>query len=438
MKKIILYRGKTIDCDIFKPTNYSSFFDDYKISGGNVGNKLFNTATEKYITNPYTNYKYVMYDEINFIPFINKEDVEEANSNYDLVIMPQANIFCNSSFHKNLLTMWKKGIEQFKIPVYVLGVGIQINKIEDINDLVESIHREATEFITAVYRTGGNFSLRGNYTKLFFEKLGFSEAIVTGCPSMFQFGTNLHLPIEKIPTNKFKPVINGFHSLFYKKEFSKIFDNYSNAVYLDQDEASTLLYNKSYFTENTKKQILQNYTPKEIELIAKNRFHLFYDLKTRFDFLKEEEFNFSFGPRIHGNIMAILNNIPGFVYAIDLRTQELAEYFEIPYITKLQNNMDLYELYYNANYEKFNKNYLSKYKKFENFLINNNIISEPLEKYINIFDEKFQNIQWQKPKIINQEKIIELNNEISKNFLLNTMYSKYIYYYKKIIKRIIK
>lgn len=438
MKKIILYRGKTVDCDIFKPTDYASFFEDYKSSGGNVGNKLFNTAAEKYITNTYTNYKYVMYDEINYIPFINIEDVEDANANFDLVIMPQANIFCNSIFHKNLLKMWKKGIEQFKIPVFVLGVGIQINKIEDINNLVESIRTEASEFISAVYKTGGNFSLRGNYTKLFFEKLGFSKAVVTGCPSMFQYGTGLNLPIKKVDSTNFKPVINGFHSLFYKNEFSHIFDKYPNAIYLDQDEAANLLYNDSYFYENSKKQILQNYTPKEIELSASNRFYLFYDLKTRFDFLKNENFNFSFGPRIHGNIMAILNGIPGYVYAIDVRTRELAEYFDIPYINKLPKGLDLYELYCNADYEKFNNSYILKYKKFENFLINNNIICEPLEKHSNLFDEKFQKISWQKPTIINQDKIIGLNNEISKNKFGNLMYSKYKYYFKKIKNRIIK
>ncbi|MBP5412947.1 MAG: hypothetical protein J6Y47_06820, partial [Bacteroidales bacterium] len=75
MKKIIIYKGLSVDCDIFTPTNYERFYTEYTGKGrGNVGNKLFVQAAEKYITNSYTTYTYVYYDETNLKPFANDDN----------------------------------------------------------------------------------------------------------------------------------------------------------------------------------------------------------------------------------------------------------------------------------------------------------------------------------------------------------------------------
>ena len=431
MKKIALYRGKTIDCDIFKPTDYTSFYENYSVSGGNVGNKLFNTATEKYITNSYTKYEYFLYDEVNFIPFIKDNAAEEINGNFDLVLMPQANIFGNSDFHKKLLSMWSIGISKIKIPVIVLGVGIQAKTERDLKVLAESISKEAGNFIESVYKTGGTISLRGNYTKQFFDYLGYTNYCVTGCPSIFQRGKNFCIQKKSVRQENFKPIINGFHSLFYKKCFSQLFSAYKSSVYIDQDESARIFYDKNYFTSGKPKDFLGNKSITELKLMSEKRYHLFYDLKTRFDFLINNEFNFSFGPRIHGNIMSILNNIPGFVYAIDLRTLELADLFCIPYAENI-TTIDLFEQLENWNYNKFNKNYTMLYKNFENFLLKNNVIEKDLDSEFIKFDSRFDSIQWIFPEIVNQVQIENMYAKIEKHYALYNFLDKSYYAYSKI------
>lgn len=420
MKKILVYRGLSPDCDVLAPSDYRTLCSQYhEYGGGNVGNKLFFQAALKYITNDYTEYSYAYYDEQNFVPFARNEDVDFLNENYDLVLMPQANIFTNSSFCKNLLSMWAAGISRFKIPVFVMGVGVQSDLNPDISLLVKSIGDVSKKFINAVYETGGNFSLRGNITKQFFDALGFQKAVVTGCPSLFQNGRSLIIPNDKVPPSKFRPAVNGFHALFYKKQFRKIFDDYPSSVYLDQDEGQHILYDSAYFTEKSLLDVLREFSVTELNLISGGRYFLFYDLCTRFDFLRRNV-HFSYGSRIHGNIMALLNGIPSFVLAIDSRTFELADYFGIPHSEKLERG-NLYDLYCSLDWSEFNSRYPSLFDRFESFLLDSRIIEKPLGDF-SLYDSKISELEWQEPEFLNSDLLSEKMSALKNNASLFSVY----------------
>jgi len=432
MRKIVLYKGLSVDCDNFTPTDYKTFYSEYTNKGkGNVGNKLFGQAVEKYITNDYTSYTYVFYDETNFIPFATDINIDEINENYDLVLMPQANIFCDSELHRNLLKMWTKGIKQFKIPVFVIGVGIQIANSSEISALARAIKREASEFIESVFATGGNISLRGYQTKQFFDALGFSKVVVTGCPSMFQRGRNLHIQNQKVSETDFKPVINGNLSRFYKSKFTKIFTDYKNAVYIDQDQTAPILYNHCFFDNLRKDRNIFDTIPYNcLKLIAENRLFLFYDIQAIFNYLVQNSINFSYGTRIHGNIMAVLNGIPAFVHIIDSRTEELADFFCIPHSRKMYSK-NIYDEYLKCDYKKFNTTFPKLFDNFEKFLLDNHIIDEKLEDF-SLFDNKISNIKWQNPQIINQNHINSLFERIERHKIWYMTYD-YLNHYSKII-----
>ncbi|MDD6001254.1 MAG: polysaccharide pyruvyl transferase family protein [Bacteroidales bacterium] len=434
MKKIIYYKGLSVDCDIYTPTNYEQFYSEYTGKGkGNVGNKLFVQAAEKYITNDYTSHTYVYYDETNFKPFANDDNIDNLNENYDLVIMPQANIFCNSDTHRNLLKMWTNGIKQFKIPVFVLGVGIQMDSISELHTLINSIKREAVDFIESVLVTGGNISLRGYQTKMFFDALGFPNTVVTGCPSMFQKGRNIHITTQKIKETEFKPVINGHLGLFYKPSFANIFSHYKNAVYLDQDQTSSVLYNPEFFEQiKHDKDIFSKIPYKALKLIAEKRLFLFYDIQAIFNYLTQNRINFSYGSRIHGNIMALLNGIPSFVYVIDSRTEELADYFNIPHSRKIHSS-NIYEEYLKCDYEKFNSVFPKLFDKFEKYLMENHIIENKLDDF-SLFDKKIENTIWQTPAIINQSKIDNLVGRLRTHNIWNNVYDYLRAYTKQILR----
>lgn len=65
-------------------------------------------------------------------------------------------------------------------------------------------------------------------------------------------------------------------------------------------------------------------------MLSENKIKLFYDIPIWMKYLKDKQFNFSFGSRIHGSILPILCNIPALVDCIDSRTREICEFFEIP------------------------------------------------------------------------------------------------------------
>jgi hypothetical protein len=92
-------------------------------------------------------------------------------------------------------------------------------------------------FIKSIYATGGEFCLRGYYSKEFFDKLGFHDAVVTGCPSLFQRGKDLKVEYEKITKDQLKPALNGDFELCKKP----LKDYYSGA-YFDQGKFYPVLY----------------------------------------------------------------------------------------------------------------------------------------------------------------------------------------------------
>lgn len=437
MRKIIIYRGSSIDSDVFLPVNYDRICNDYsQRGGGNVGNKLFNQAIEKYISNDYTQYDYIYYDEIHFIPIVGNVNFDEINENYNLVIMPQANIFCDSLFHKKLLNMWTAGISNFKIPVYVLGVGIQVRSPDEIIRLSKNIETESKNFIDAVYKSGGEFSLRGYYTKEFFRLQGFNDAVVTGCPSFYQKGRQLSISNDKVEKSDLRIALNGRRCQFYNHNFKKIINEIETSYYLDQDEFLNQLYNKFFFDSvkfPKRKGVLRAIPLYALKMIHEKRFFLFYDLVTRFSFFKEKGINFSYGSRIHGNIMAMLNGIPAYVVTEDLRTRELAEFFHIPYSPNVSK--DIYETYLRSDYSAFNAAFPGLYDNFEKFLLDHNIIEKELQ-FPNKFDLKISSIVWQKPVIINDTILDSYFSMFVKNFLIYEKLETLLEQYSKVIRKL--
>lgn len=74
---------------------------------------------------------------------------------------------------------------RIRIPVYVIACRIQASGYDQLSEIVCALNGPASRFISRVYDTGGEFALRGSFTKEFFDKLGFPSAVVTGCPSLY-------------------------------------------------------------------------------------------------------------------------------------------------------------------------------------------------------------------------------------------------------------
>ncbi|UQY80097.1 polysaccharide pyruvyl transferase [Candidatus Hepatincola sp. Av] len=329
----------------------------------NTGNIIFTTAIHKYLLHP-NNKLDITYFNKDFLFSPNLDQLSDnINNNYNYVILPAANWIRknNDVFFLRITNIIKK----IKVPVIIIGLGAQSDVNYSFDFLKDQNSTQCVrEFISAVYNTNGSFALRGYFTAEVFEKLGFTDYTVTGCPSLFYNGKDLTVDIPKLTEKDLKPIINGnqfltsnhwtfCHNILYKK--------YSNSIFIDQDKLLPFLI------EPIKNPINKT----ALELYIKNRLKIYGDFYPWYDFIKKNHYNFSFGSRVHGNFVSILANIPSLIHIIDSRTRELSEYFEIPTIKDKDINspekFDLYKLYQNLDYTNFNKNFNKKFDIMKSF-----------------------------------------------------------------------
>lgn len=343
--------------DIFHQTDYLN----YELSRGvNVGNKLWLMGLVSSISTPE--------NQIDFLE--DYMDADYINANYDACIKPEANIFSKRFVH-----FIEDHLERYKgvrIPIYVIACGVQADSYDGLPNLIEGIGDVSKRFIESVYKTGGEFCLRGYFTKEFFNKLGYNSAVVTGCPSMYQFGRGFKVEYQHVSVENFIPVLNVGEKGITLIE--KPLKDYPYSEFIDQSYYYDIIYKKY---QGSGFSFVKKYGYTIAKLLKENRLQLFIDLQDWADYLKYKDFNFACGSRIHGNIMPILMGIPAAICPIDSRTREMAEFFDIPMITEKDlKKKSLYSIYLDTDYKRFNESFAEKYDVYENFLIEKGIVQK--------------------------------------------------------------
>ena len=300
--------------------------------------------------------------------FHHKMEKSVINERYDCIVAPMANVF--SAGYSALLESLAQRFEGIKIPVYVIACGIQAQSYDDLDGLIHAIGKQAKRFISAVYNTGGEFALRGYFTKEFFERLGFSSAVVTGCPSIFQRGRNLMISQEKCSPKLFKPVLNG-----NPDDYKNIFEQYPTAEFFDQNMYYHELLDQEAFSNGMSdasrlRQWIKTYGVYTTKLLLNDRIRLIPNMNQWRKYLCDEHFTFSYGSRIHGSIMPILSGVPTVLESRDARTREMAEFFNIPCVEADGYKMyrSLYDLYEQVDFTAFNQKFAQRFDAYETFL----------------------------------------------------------------------
>ena len=371
MKRILVYRY----IDIEHPSDYRKMIDTFaKRYGGacpNFGNKVWYQGIISEIST-----------EQNEISYYNPDmSADYINQNFDLLLYPMANIF--SIYFVDALDGITAFIRQLTIPVFIISCGVQAKSFDELDGLISRIGDKSKAFIQAVYDSGGDFALRGHFTAAFFEKLGFHDLNVVGCPSLFQLGNALTLSNEKVPKDEFKVAINGVPELAVP-----ILNQYDGLFY-DQDILFHILYDPAYYANLKpgmkgdlrwlKQSGFKTALP---ELILSDRIRLLADVWDWDHSLTHEGLCFSFGTRIHGNIIAILAGLPTIIVDVDARVREMAELYHIPHIPYSEaaefaaGKRDLYDLYLQTDYTDFNKSFPQLYKAFSDFLVRCHIVDD--------------------------------------------------------------
>lgn len=360
MKRILIHIPMAThgEYDIFSPYDSKALVQDVRQNLGgvapNYGNRLWFQGIISEIQSDDNHLEY-------FRPDMTKEQI---NSDYDMIVAPMANVFLNH--YSGLLNRLADRFEGIRIPVYVIACGIQADSFDDLEGLVNVLREPASRFISNVYKTGGEFALRGYFTKEFFTRLGFDSAVVTGCPSLFQRGRNLSISDEKVSKEAFHPLLNGNIA-----DYPKLFEKYQNSEFFDQN----IYFNELFVADSDIKDMIHRHGLLTTELLLSDRVKLIPSMNLWREYLRHEGFNFSFGSRIHGSIMPILSGVCTVLEHRDARTREMAEFFGIPTVTP-GSNKDLYALYQETSYRSFNENFGKRFDAYEQFLKNCGIVEK--------------------------------------------------------------
>lgn len=423
MSKILIHMDirKYGEYDIFHKTDYQEYRNVveniYHGNCPNTGNKLWFQAIISEISDGNNELFYYSQDMKS----------EEINERYDFVIAPMANVF--SIHYTKLLDSLTEKFENIKIPVYVIACGVQADSYDDLNHIYEVLKKPATKFIKTIYKTGGEFALRGYFTKEFFDRLGFKSAVVTGCPSLYQCGNNLHINKQNLTKKNLRPMFNG-----ELDKFTELYKEYADSEFFDQHMFYDLLYSRKWMNQKIDmkfiRKLIKLYGYVDLKMCLEHRVNLITDMPCWKDYIVKQKFNFSFGSRIHGSLMPILCQIPSVVLACDSRTREMAEFFDLPYVLPSNYTGNLLEIYENADFSKFNQNFSKRYNEFEKFLSDFKIVSRIND------DNLFMKQKWDsnnKDLYYNKE-LCELKEIMDKNLFQCYGYDKLIRIRRKFCK----
>ncbi len=356
-----------------------------KATGGNTGNVAFVFGTRQIIKNPVTRIGW------GWTPEIVKQRVDH------LVICCANQIGAHAD-----LGSWANRLEMFDLPVTLIGLGAQSESYE-IEPIVPEGTKKFLSIVDALRANPGssNIGVRGEFTQKTLQSIGF-ESIRTGCPSLMisqdhELGRNI---LKRQGQARYEKVAvaagNPWHeaSAFLESILVDVVDKYSGAYILQHPESMLqVAYGEiENITENTINHFLKIYGDhfnfeKMLSWYRRNSY-AFIDAPNWMRFL--DKFDAVIGPRYHGVALALQHTIPGCVFTIDSRTEELCAETAVKAINVSQlKNLQADELVditrwtlNDANY--FDSNRILKAKEVAKFLLASGI--QPSEHLESIYE----------------------------------------------------
>jgi hypothetical protein len=329
--------------------------------GDNVGNLVFSQAVIRLLS--------VEGNDLDTTKLI-KDRAAQINEKYDHLVIPLANAFRRDFLYR--LVPMTDIIEKLTIPVSVVGVGAQATLKGSVS-AADQVNPEVQRFVRTALRRSPSIGVRGEFTERYLRGLGFSadEVDVIGCPSMFMYGPDLSVakraeflgPESRIALN-ISPYVKAMGPISLDHA-----ERYPRLDYIAQDHLTLELLLCGTYRSDTPVSATTTEVPVTLDhpLIRQDRVRFFLDPRTWMEHLAG--YDFSFGTRIHGNIVAVLAGTPAVVLAHDSRTLELADYHQIPSRTlSSARRIDAAQLYAEADWAPLNSGHPSRWQTFAAFL----------------------------------------------------------------------
>ena len=367
--------------------------------GDNIGNMIFASSVQRNLMSEDT-----IIDTTRTNKKFSRAEIDYINENYDYFVIPLANAF-RISFQWELRCLTEL-IKELRIPCVVVGVGVQTTVEDDLKHEFE-FDELSRNFVKAVLEKSAILGLRGEVTAQYLKRLGFvseKDFTVIGCPSMYLYGDQLPTIKQTELTRESKVSLNRKVGLPKKlHEFlvqcTKELPNYK---FVPQNiDDLRLLYAGIPMRECVYSNIPSSYPSRlNHDVILNNKEIGFVNVKTWMDFLASCDF--SYGSRIHGNIVSILAGTPCYIFVSDSRIKELAEYHNIPYMLAKDINQDtnIFDLYEKTDYTRLQTGHKERFDHFIQFLEMNqlpHIHSSDSARGEVYFDKKMSELEFPEP-----------------------------------------
>lgn len=286
------------------------------------------------------------------------QNVEDYKDKYDLCVIA----FATHITERRDVSIYTDFVKKLNIKTVAFSLGIQDYAPSSYS--LSSLHCSLLDLLNYCIKSSGFIGVRGPHTASTLIKEGFNQKqiIQIGCPTAFA-PLNRDLFIKK-KNNFTKPII-VFHRTM--GELNKYI--LGGAPLLGQDFLDEVIFKKDIDDNQViKKNELLNYGKQPNGEYALNQIAENGIFADTFDewFKTVGEHDFVIGARLHGCIAALIQGIPAVMIARDVRVQEIAEFYKIPYI-KYEDigNKTIDDIYKEADFTEFNNLY--KYR-FDNFM----------------------------------------------------------------------
>lgn len=258
------------------------------------------------------------------------------------------------------LSYFNKVLDCFKQkPIIPISVGVQAFEMK-----LDFRFHPATLRILQEVAERAVLAVRGEYSAYVLNMYGIKNIRVVGCPSMY-LGMNHNRKIIKKDFSEVKHILSN-----YKTISNRINTPTDLAIlnFLKNNAQAFVEQTRCYASESVKETTLKKYS----DFLFKNQKY-FFIFEDWYNFVKN--YDFCIGGRFHGNVVPILAGVPALFLAVDSRTKEMTDFFDLP--TVLTSEFDAskpLEYYYDlADYTEFNKNYSKNLDNFIEFCKENNL-----------------------------------------------------------------
>lgn len=333
-------------------------------------------------------------------------NIEKLNSTYDQCIIS----FATHVTDWRDVSRYTDVVEKLDMPVFAFSLGLQdySGGIKSINKL----HVSMQKLLEIVADRSKYLGVRGNYTANILYKNGIKNVVPIGCPTIY-WNLNRDLNITKPKGFKNSGIV--FHRTLLNKQGIHLAE--PNAKIIGQDFLDEVIFsnnrgNDDILFEMEKNQYKnQGYYNEAMKLIENNGVFQ-YTFREWFDYLNN--FDFILGPRLHGCVASLIQNIPAVLLARDLRVKEIGEFYDIPcyHYSELVKFKSIKEIFDAVDYTQFNKTYKLRYDNYIKFL-NENGLESNLDNSKIIDDFRFNSSDIRSNLYINSLNDIDFSERLS-------------------------